>query len=138
MKRLAPILLALLMAAPLMTRAQSKELGTLFFTPDERYQLDRIRRGDPVRSAAGSGEPIVNGFVKRSDGQGTIWIDGREIDVKTQKATAKLQPGIVGSLNEAMDIQVHNDSHEPGKPVAGNRASRPRDSGTPSTLQQKK
>ena len=135
MKRLALVLLTSLMATPLMTRAQNRELGTLFFTPDERSLMDRIRRGDPVGRTARGGEPIINGFVKRSDGQGTIWIDGREIDVKTQKAAGKLQPGIVGSLNEAMDIQFHNDLQETGKPVADRRAYRPRDSGIPSVPQ---
>jgi hypothetical protein len=138
MKRLVPVVLTAFMAAPFPALAQSRELGTLFFTPDERSQLDRIRRGDPAGNAARRGEPIVNGFVKRSDGQGTIWIDGREIDVTSQKATATLQPGIVGSLNEAIDIQVHDDSQEPEKTTARKLSSRRHDSGTPPVLQKSK
>lgn len=135
MKRLVLVLLTSLMAMPFPALAQSRELGTLFFTPDERSQLDRIRRGDPVGRAARRGEPMVNGFVKRSDGQGTIWIDGREIDLKTQKAAATLQPGIVGSLNEAIDIQVHNESRQS---ATQKQPSRPRESGAPPVSQELK
>ena len=135
MKRLVFVLLTSLMAMPFPALAQSRELGTLFFTPDERSQLDRIRRGDPAGRAARRGEPIVNGFVKRSDGQGTIWIDGREIDLKTQKATGTLQPGIVGSLNEAIDIQVHNESRQS---ATQKQPSRPRESGAPPVSQELK
>jgi hypothetical protein len=50
-------------------------LGRLFFTPAERAALDR---------APADGEPMaqrtprtLNGVVRRSDGQGTVWIDGK-------------------------------------------------------------
>lgn len=60
--------------------ASAAELGTLFSTPEERDRLDRLRRGEPAPSAAshpGSSTPQVTGFVKRSDGRDTVWIDGR-------------------------------------------------------------
>jgi len=50
-------------------------LGRLFFTPAERAALDRA-----PADAQASTEPTsrtLNGIVRRSDGQGTVWIDGK-------------------------------------------------------------
>ena len=55
------------------------ELRTLFHTPEERARLDRLRRGDPVEARAAPRAPhvpAVTGFVKRSDGRNTVWLDG--------------------------------------------------------------
>ncbi|MGH8602096.1 MAG: hypothetical protein ACREXR_04765 [Gammaproteobacteria bacterium] len=69
------------------------ELGRLFTTPQERAALDKLRREGPKPVAAPEDimpsvtpEPIseaqppqpitVNGFVKRSDGANTVWING--------------------------------------------------------------
>jgi hypothetical protein len=62
------------------------ELGSLFHTPQEREQLDRLRRGEPLEAPVASGEtpvpardPVVTGYVRRSDGRNTVWIDGRPL-----------------------------------------------------------
>jgi hypothetical protein len=57
------------------------ELRTLFHTAQERERLDRVRRGEPPEapSAKTNVTPAVTGFVKRSDGQSTVWIDGRRV-----------------------------------------------------------
>ncbi len=69
----------LLLAAPAMA-AEMKDLRTLFHTADERQQLDRVRRGDPPEEPiAKRGPPIVSGFVKRSDGRDTAWVDGHAV-----------------------------------------------------------
>lgn len=67
--------LALAFVAP---AAAAAELGTLFHTPEERARLDKLRRGEPevVIGAVRSGPPAVTGYVKRSDGRHTVWIDG--------------------------------------------------------------
>ena len=60
--------------------AAAEDLGTLFHTPQERARLDRLRRGEPAAdtaAAAARRAPAVTGFVKRSDGRDTVWIDGR-------------------------------------------------------------
>jgi hypothetical protein len=64
--------------------ACAAELGTLFSSAEERDRLDRIRRGDPATPSAtheASRTPTVTGFVKRSDGRNTVWIDGVAIAV---------------------------------------------------------
>lgn len=72
--------------------AQAAEFGTLFHTPQERARLDQLRRGEPVEQAMGEprrGE--LTGFVKRSDGRGTVWIDGVPMAVSPTTAPL-LQP----------------------------------------------
>ncbi len=78
--------------------AGAADLGTLFTTADERARLDRIRRGDPAPSdgsiAANSHAPVVTGYVKRSDGHNTVWIDGSPVAVGRSGA-ALLEPRAV-------------------------------------------
>jgi len=76
--------------------ASAAELGTLFSTPEERDRLDRLRRGEPAPSAAshpGSSTPQVTGFVKRSDGRDTVWVDGVPIAVGRREAAKVLESG---------------------------------------------
>ena len=62
--------------------AQAEPLGRLFLTPVERAQLDRQRAGMPETSAAGTSPrraqaARIDGFVKRSDGKTTVWLNGK-------------------------------------------------------------
>jgi len=90
---------AAIAACLLAATAGAAELGTLFTTPDERARLDRQRRGDPVQSEASPatgrrGAPVVTGYVKRSDGRNTVWIDGSPVAVGKGDA-ALLEPRAV-------------------------------------------
>jgi hypothetical protein len=96
--------LALALAAPC---ALAVELGTLFNTPEERARLDRLRRGEPDIPAA-SGEtrtlnPILTGFVKRSDGRNTVWIDGAPVPVSRPGSGQLLDPRAVGSDERSLE-----------------------------------
>jgi hypothetical protein len=83
-------------AAPAVaTNGEPLDLGTLFTTPDERARLDRLRRGEPVQTAHFTGQRAVTGYVKRSDGRSTVWIDGVPLQVATPKAGPLLEPGAV-------------------------------------------
>ena len=85
----ALLALALVLLAPCVAGA---ELGTLFHTPEERQRLDRLRRGEPeVSHVARSGVPLVTGYVRRSDGRHTIWIDGTPVTVGPREAAAILE-----------------------------------------------
>jgi hypothetical protein len=72
---LATVLLGLL---PLIATAQ--EMGRLFFTPQQRSALDERRRARvPDRPAATVlATPVtrVDGYVKRSGGPSTVWVNG--------------------------------------------------------------
>ncbi|HEY2629203.1 MAG TPA: hypothetical protein VGI57_08740 [Usitatibacter sp.] len=89
------LLAALCLAA---AAAGAADLGTLFTTPEERARLDRIRRGDPLVTEgtvpAGTRAPVVTGYVKRSDGRNTVWIDGSPVAVSRGSA-ALLDPRAV-------------------------------------------
>jgi hypothetical protein len=72
---------------------EAAELATLFHTPEERARLDRLRRGDPETTAtAHAAAPTVTGFVRRSDGRHTVWIDGTPVPVARPGADALLDP----------------------------------------------
>jgi hypothetical protein len=93
-------LLALLLACaaqPAAAAAVESGLGTLFYTPDERARLDRMRRGEAVVQGGDSipGAREVTGFVKRSDGRATIWIDGIPVQASAPRARALLDPKAV-------------------------------------------
>jgi hypothetical protein len=104
--RAAAILLAL--AAPC---AGAVELGTLFTSPEERARLDRLRRGEPEGSTLQverTRERSLTGFVKRSDGRNTVWIDGVPMPVSRPGSGELLDPRAVGSSSrgeEALRIE---------------------------------
>lgn len=78
----------LLLAAP---AALGVDFGTLFTSAEERARLDRLRRGEPEATRATtpqSADPSVTGYVSRSDGRNTVWIDGRPVVVSTPEASA--------------------------------------------------
>ena len=105
-RRCAILLLAAL-AAPC---AEALELGTLFTTPEERVRLDRLRRGEPDGPVVVEGErapnPTLTGFVKRSDGRHTVWIDGAPVPVSRPGAGTLLEPSAVGSAAASGDAPI--------------------------------
>jgi hypothetical protein len=88
------LLLALALAAA--GSASAQELGRLFFTPQERSALEARRKaGVPDKPAAPAAPPApsvrFDGYVKRSDGRPTFWIDGEA--VPSAQDAAGLRPG---------------------------------------------
>lgn len=73
-----PVRLALLICFSLMPCAQSGELGRLFFTPEERAQLEQrsANHGDDANISI-----TVNGLIQRSDGSRIAWINGKPTEV---------------------------------------------------------
>lgn len=87
---------------PALAGAEEK-LGRLFFTPAERVKLDYLRQTSkpPEKIVKGDEEakededvanvskpaapPVVSigGYVKRSDGKTTVWVNGRPLQEKT-------------------------------------------------------
>jgi hypothetical protein len=91
-------LLSLAVLATLSVHAHTQELGRLFFTPQERQALDDKRRLGANKAAAGVHsasalasepepaqeaasvivpQPVVTGFVVRSSGKNTVWLNQR-------------------------------------------------------------
>ena len=106
----AILAMALLSAA--IASAAEPALGTLFFSAEERARMDRMRRGESELSgsaAAPEAGSAVTGFVKRSDGRHTVWIDGRPVNVRGPQAAAVLDPRAVrayaGQDEETLKIE---------------------------------
>ena len=72
-------LVALLFSFGLIPMAQAKELGRLFFTPDERQQLDQKLARHETGNDETTAQPFitVNGVIQHSDGSRTAWINGK-------------------------------------------------------------
>jgi hypothetical protein len=78
MRRAALALLSFALLAPCGTGAQ--ELQRLFFTPAERAALDARRKArlpdKPAAAVAASPRTRIDGYVARSSGKSTLWLDG--------------------------------------------------------------
>jgi hypothetical protein len=78
--------------------AGAAQLDTLFHSPEERERLDKLRRGERVQAPQQAAAPArgreITGYVKRSDGRGTAFIDGVPVPVD-RGATPLLKPGEV-------------------------------------------
>jgi hypothetical protein len=69
-------LIFLLMIAFLSGHAASAELlGRLFFSPDERAMLDRMRQKSGGSTVSATDQITLNGLVRRSSGKTTAWIN---------------------------------------------------------------
>jgi hypothetical protein len=77
---------ALLFAAMLLPPCvQAQEIGRLFFTPEQRAALDARRKARvPDKPTAtpivASPTTRVDGYVRRSQGPSTVWVNGSTVD----------------------------------------------------------
>ena len=73
-------LLALALGAP---AAQAQELGRLFLTPEQRASLDARRKArvpdKPAAVVQSSPNTRVDGYVQRSGGPSTVWVNGEAL-----------------------------------------------------------
>lgn len=76
--------------------AGAQELGTLFHTAKEREALDRMRRGEPAeRAAFARPDPVVTGYVKRSDGKSTVFLDKQPYPSRNERVQQLLDPRLI-------------------------------------------
>ena len=69
--------LALIAGLAVMPAASAADLGKLFFTPQQRADLDRRRQTNAVEAApVVESSSTVNGLVTRSGGKSTLWVNG--------------------------------------------------------------
>lgn len=55
--------------------AGAEPLGRLFFSPDERAMLDRMRQKNSGSTVSATEQITLNGIVRRSGGKTTAWIN---------------------------------------------------------------
>jgi hypothetical protein len=60
-----------------------QELGRLFFTPEQRAALDERRRARvpdrPAAAVVASPTTRLDGYVQRSNGRSTVWVQGESL-----------------------------------------------------------
>lgn len=82
------VALVALMLTP--AAAQAQELGRLFFTPEQRASLDARRRArvpdKPAAVVVASPVTRMDGYVKRSAGPSTVWINGESVPENAPEA----------------------------------------------------
>lgn len=78
--------------------------GRLFFSPQQRQQIDTARRRGFVSGDNGqlveAPPSVLNGFVKRSDGNTAVWVDGDVRWNANSRSVGSLSPGDVGGPSE--------------------------------------
>ena len=73
----APLLAGVLVLGLMNSAAAADNLGRLFFTPQQRQDLDRRRQANIQESTVTVNSSLtVNGQVSRSHGKNTVWING--------------------------------------------------------------
>ena len=79
---------------------QAQELGRLFFTPEQRAQLDARRKArvpdKPSAPVVAAPVTRVDGYVKRSTGPSTVWVNGEvlsETSPEAPRIDTTLTPG---------------------------------------------
>jgi hypothetical protein len=82
--------IALLVLGLLAPAAQSQELGRLFFTPEQRATLDARRKAripdKPAAVVVAAPVTRLDGYVKRSAGPSTVWINGEAVTENAPEA----------------------------------------------------
>lgn len=106
-------LLVLLIGLLLFQDADAQQLGRLFFTDDQRAALDARRRARvPDKPSAA---PVVvspttrlDGFVKRSEGPSTVWVNGEPLqeNVRPGERSVSVPVGDSGTRVELKPGQV--------------------------------
>lgn len=87
--------------------------GRLFYSREQRARMDRARaRGDEIPGTAETAPTpsTLNGFVKRSDGQTMIWVDGQPRYNSASRELANLTPQDVGGSSERIQFMSNDAS----------------------------
>ncbi len=105
--------------------AGQDQLGTLFHTPKERDLLERLRRGEKVEAAAVTRpDPTITGYVKRSDGKSTVFLDKQPFAVGNQQDNNLIEPGVVQRFDPAPPVTASTTGAS--RAASGTRQTRER------------
>ncbi len=95
MTRTAKLLLVISLGA-WAAAAQAQELGRLFFTPEQRAALDERRKArvpdKPAAVVVESPSTRLDGYVKRSSGKSTLFVNGEAIPEGAQAESTVIVP----------------------------------------------
>ena len=93
MKALLQVLAAAMLSAAA-APAAAQEMGRLFFTPEQRQALDARRKARVMDKPAAAVVTLptlrLDGYVKRSDGRSTVWVNGESIGESSQPEAPRI------------------------------------------------
>ena len=96
--------IAMLLSPP----ANADDLGRLFFTPEQRAALDARRKAripdKPAAVAVESPVTRLDGFVSRSSGKSTVWVNGEPVPEGTHPEGLRVRPRRSDSGRVTVDI----------------------------------
>ncbi len=98
--------IVLLFVLGLIAPARANELGRLFFSANERRQLDQQH----VRQTSGDGDAnaqsiVVNGLIQHGNGIRTVWINGKAQRNAPGKSISAV-PITVPGKRESIEVKV--------------------------------
>lgn len=128
-------LTALLAAEPAISRknAEAAATGRLFFAPEKRAALDQQRASNrPQAKDVIAQKMSIDGLVHRSDGQRTVWLNGRPLNSQDAgPGTLRPVPGQSAQINLGLPNEprrtvtvgsvVDRDSNEVRTPLGGGK-----------------
>jgi len=99
--------LVFLIALGIIQMAEADELGRLFFSQDERHQLDQHHALGATGKDSESSQPfvVVNGVIQHSNGSRTVWINGRA-QLNAPGKNANTVTVTVPGKNESVEVKV--------------------------------
>ena len=113
LKLAGPMAMALVLIA---IPCKAQELGRLFFTPDQREALDARRKArvpdKPTAPTSASPTTRLDGYVQRSGGRSTVFINGEPVPEGSAEAP-RVDPG---SGDGRLSIGVGEGARRPLKP----------------------
>ncbi|MFH2133776.1 MAG: hypothetical protein ABII81_01175 [Pseudomonadota bacterium] len=89
------------------TTAQAAELGRLFFSQNERAQLERQHVLSADEAGDDSRSLVVNGMIQRNGGKRVIWINGEQQEAGTADSRAPASvPVILPGKSAPVKVKV--------------------------------
>jgi hypothetical protein len=112
MKRAYSLLVGVMLVAAA-GAAAAQGLGRLFFTPQQRAELDARRKArvpDKPAAVAVAESPStrLDGYVKRSNGKSTVWVNGDPVPLGKTSADARIYPS--RSRTDAVTVRAGEGS----------------------------
>lgn len=119
--RIPTWLAALLLACTCIPAAHADSLGRLFFTPEQRLQMDYRYARNATANGPSSSTLTVNGIVQKTGGPRTVWVNGVAQNAgnnSERNATAQtvVIPGKSRSVKLKVGDKILLDQPAPAKP----------------------
>ncbi len=131
------LVMAILAASGVSRESVAADLGRLFFDPQQRAELDRARRQPPrqvapprpvVQAPVAAPEPAkdvtLNGYVTRSSGRSTLWVNDQAVNARSDLPTSAPLPVPIGDSGKRVQLKVGQSYGEDSgtrDPIAGGK-----------------